>query len=814
MAKLTLSFYIYQATPKNKTTEFKKTTRKNPEKPERIVPFAPNTPLWEAEEFQMWHDLMPAIEAVLQDFPDIIISEDTLNLEEPQIMILFVKSNDLTSHAKLLDDLAQSKFRDTVHPEAKEKLKPNIPYQPIITIGYPDITYLHSEEKDDQQQKDWNNMLLDSLDLDKRFKFLDSSIWHRYVPVVPYDATFEEVLEGVLKEINTHYEEGLYCTNAAVISLEFQMRMLLHSYVAKFGYGGHSEVLTPFKFHSEYQMRKKADKEIAFLKKDWGNNSCLLDFLQWRMLLVDDQASKLSFIDKNAAEKYKDLGKKALLLKPLENLYASVKEVNKNGFTIEASAEYNSIIQFATKKLFNNTYDIIFLDHLLNIDAEKGVREYGADFLLELLQDNRDTNTASSFQRDLSGKYWIFPISSYPYAFFDKLTQLGISHLQEIWHIAQGGDPLSTPHLYAHNLFRFMKQRISKYFLYPTALRNLLNQIPLENNIENRLWTGTLLQSIETWEKKMKLLDKIHFDKNSKGFSWSIRTFIKTQKRNYLNSVLKEMKNILNLLDGLESKEDEKKIKRHLDNLKAIDNPSFNDILEVFEQKVNDVLYYNLNIARNEIKKANDKGETYLSLANLGIYELPAEINSLKDLEYLNLEGNYLAKLPPQLETLKKIISIDLRKNRFTEFPKELFELECLESINLSNNRLYKLPEYPDDKLVHLEYLNLHNNFLKFTKRETEVKELWTEAVTNSNESQLKTKLYSWIAKDDLPKAITVLMEYNKDESWKNELTQIRGRYISAVNYFQSGFINYESYTLQINNIRRTISSYVENVKE
>ncbi|NJL77277.1 MAG: hypothetical protein HC892_21905 [Saprospiraceae bacterium] len=125
-----------------------------------------------------------------------------------------------------------------------------------------------------------------------------------------------------------------------------------------------------------------------------------------------------------------------------------------------------------------------------------------------MLADSRST-ASPKLRYDFSGKFWIFPISSFPYALMDKLNQMGISQTHEIWYIAQGADPICTPHLFAYNFYRLLKNRISEYFLYPSAFRVFMNRILAYSNDKELKWTDTLNFSIESLDKRTKTLLKL-----------------------------------------------------------------------------------------------------------------------------------------------------------------------------------------------------------------------------------------------------------------------------------------------------------------
>ena len=57
--------------------------------------------------------------------------------------------------------------------------------------------------------------------IDPRFRFLDSSIWHRYISLFPTDS-FASRLQSLLKDIIAYHKNGLYKAAVAREYLEIQ----------------------------------------------------------------------------------------------------------------------------------------------------------------------------------------------------------------------------------------------------------------------------------------------------------------------------------------------------------------------------------------------------------------------------------------------------------------------------------------------------------------------------------------------------------------------------------------------------------------
>lgn len=313
---------------------------------------------------------------------------------------------------------------------------------PIILIGMEDIM----QDKSPENKKDDNHNILEILNLDPRFRFWDFSIWHRYVPL---NEDFKTNFENVFEEIKVYFKQGLYTTNVSREFLEFQTRMLVNSYLAPIGKGGHATDVTPYKFHSETAMKDKADKELSKIKFDGEN-------LKWRFLLIDDYA--------NAPLKPCKPGDKS---KTKQEIIESVLKEKAERIKICSSDENSGeqavdLVDLSLNKLEEkkNMYDIILLDYLLGKNKKGNRRELGSEFLEKLNYDLKKEEKITKNKGPL-GRFWIFPISVFSYAMLDEIHQKGIEHISDNWFLATGADPVNTPQLFRYNLYRFMNLQIT-----------------------------------------------------------------------------------------------------------------------------------------------------------------------------------------------------------------------------------------------------------------------------------------------------------------------------------------------------------------
>jgi len=435
---------------------------------------------------------------------------------EAVIQVLFVD----TAH------LADKAFYNRLCNCPELRLVNNASYRPkpIITIGVFDIMDIYEEgpglgintkEEDfDWRAKRTADHILYAMHLDHRVKFLDSSIWHRYVPVKPSDgATFENKLKHVLDKMLDYYEQGLYHSVAAVTTLEFNCRMLLNSFIEKAGEKGHHEAVTPFKFHSETVMEKKAEALLNFLKTEREQDARLSN-LEWNILMVDDHSDRpLSTVDGVDATKHPS--KKQIIEKALQG--NDFQGVNIVGFTRGDT----NIINNGIELLKEQSFDIILLDYLLGeSELNPALKAYGHEFLLEMTTGEKQ----HQLRRGPMGRFWIYPISSFPHAFTDKLRQLNIDGSNRRWHIANGGDPVSTPELFRVNFYRLLLRQITEYYLHEAALVRWAAQF---NGIEDKdMWCKAVELQILGEQQKIELLRSY---RDGSVFLYSIEDFLYQQ---------------------------------------------------------------------------------------------------------------------------------------------------------------------------------------------------------------------------------------------------------------------------------------------
>ncbi len=294
------------------------------------------------------------------------------------------------------------------------------------------------------------------INLDPRFRFLDSSIWCRYVSL----GNFTEDIKKALETIAWAYKHNLYHKNVCREYIEFHGRMLDNSHLSdKFG-TGHAKKVHPFIFHSEGKMQDKAKETRTWFKSDGKD-------LKWNVLLVDDFANNMLREKNNVLESQKGKNKKDIIESLITTEFAAgkndiVKEYNEAVSPAEAvrligcNAAPNpdspavklGFVRESLKPL-SHVFDLILLDYLFS--EPEGNQARGTD-LLDMIK--------SAERRDglgIAQRYWIYPITVFNEAIQSSMQEKGLQYVDEHWHLVRGADPINTPHLFRATLYQFMK---------------------------------------------------------------------------------------------------------------------------------------------------------------------------------------------------------------------------------------------------------------------------------------------------------------------------------------------------------------------
>lgn len=627
-------------------------------------------------EFKIWENVTTVIKdyatackiAKIEALP---ITENPATLpNEPRVIVLFVKMRQL-SDPSIYHNIAKAEPNSLRRIVEKKNWRPNdhesispppeLYYQPIITIGYEDIMDLYTEKDENELATTGDLRHLESMRLDSRFKFFDSGIWHRYVPLYPRTGNFRDRFMDVLEKMAGWHQDHLYASNAARANLEFQLRMMKNSYIAKIGRTGHYEVVTPFKFHSETYIEEKIKGLEGYFDRFQRSGFRLA----WRLLLIDDFATR----NISSYEDRCKLSKRTLIEKILDSKAFKI--------IIEAPGQDNEIIDTCIKKLETNIFDVLLLDYLLgNTNKRKKKREYGHDFMMRLRSEHN--TEGGKLKIGPLRKYWICPISSFPFALKDKLWQLGIHPFDDLWHLSNGGDPICTPALFKYNLLSFFERQIEETFSDGTSLSRLLNSF--ESIDDHKYWADSLQQYLTLNLLRINMLknDNRHYS----AFAGSVLEVIPLGYQIFLQKIV----DFLNQFEGWNI---EKTSAKEIEYLHAdIHAPEgYQAFLEAFREKVIFFIEKGNYALIKIINNSNNSKE--IAFTNGNAEYLPRIINQCSLLESLNLSGNKLQYLPDSIGELQYLGKIDLSGNQFSIFPKILGQFKGnLNELNFGNNPL------------------------------------------------------------------------------------------------------------------------------
>lgn len=665
----------------------------------------------------------------------------------------------------------------SIEPMEKSQREQYAP-RPVIVVGLYDLMSLYEETagldfEDEKQVTYWKDarrerLFLYKQHIDHRVKFLDSSIWHRYVPYqtscyesaqnrtdsAEWEKSFEAFFAHVVRQMIHFDQQGMYRSVAAVATLEFQCRILHQSFISDFGPGGHHTLVTPFKFHSETQMERKCARFCTFFK-DEHKGTRLAD-LEWHVLMVDDHSDdEMNHIYASDTEDIqRETGNKSSK-KRIEHKKEVIRQIFsgeaegicgiKLHIELESTGGGKKIMEQAIahlrEKPDKKVFEIILLDYLLgdqevpDLDGEE-LRAYGHEFLLELATSPERAH----FQRGPANRFWIYPISSFPFAFGDKLRQMNLDGTGERWTIANGGDPLSTPALFRLNLYRLLLRQISEYYLHEAAFKRWIGRLGNYTRISE--WHRAFKLMIEAEKfKKTRLGDR----RTMSVFAASMERFLDAHP--WYTALLNRLEQWLPLVANYQPGESPKDL---------------TDALDAMERELN-IPQHLIGALREQIEKitsdatkdlagtAPDKGVVHFEHRDL--HFLPENLDSIfQNLTAMYLSGNRLSIIPPDICQCTGLKILHLASNRNLRFLPAAEMLKamqqqacCLISLDLSDTPLQ-------------EKISPHSRVL-FANTAEEVRSL-LEKIARHNEE------YKWQMQTQLRKKDTVkiFICYDKED--------------------------------------------------
>ena len=318
----------------------------------------------------------------------------------------------------------------------------------------------------------------------KRYaRYMDSSIWNYYVPIlIKNEETIEPCengeilssnydftpLESVLNEIICNYLNNRYQLRVAQEYAHLFSRIVNQSFLPDIS-GGHGKAVSPFLFHSERKSSEdlKKGEHIEILSK--------IKQYQWRFLLVDDHCTeKMAVVDGKIAT----LNKLDIVKTELENLFDEGSVATKKEEITDKTFIYidcASNLEEAMTALQNKKYEIILLDYLL---GEKGNgREYGYELLKGIwYKENKDNlekerkeeleklykEYVFDYKKGPDNRFYFMFISAFTTAVSERLLTEGWLRSEEYWYIGEGACPVNTPYLFQYRLLHIMEKRLKE----------------------------------------------------------------------------------------------------------------------------------------------------------------------------------------------------------------------------------------------------------------------------------------------------------------------------------------------------------------
>lgn len=285
--------------------------------------------------------------------------------------------------------------------------------------------------------------------LDKRVRFLDSSIWFHFVPLLS-NKSFPELLENKVNDIKLFYDLGLYSLLNAKEYLHLQLRRQKNNWIYTNKAEGHGEFVYPYVCHSESEFRDKlllADTSL-FTKYN----------LKWDILLIDDHA--ITPLSRNTGKLKQEINK----LNILTGIVKHWENASKNLMNISLRERFNFYtaedLSSAKTELSRKCFDIVLLDYLLGKKpGNENEREYSYELLVEMDEYFNKKDDKAKFIEGPMGNHWLLNISSFSDAFMNKLQEKGLSHNSPYWFLGRGADMINTPYLFLYKLFMLMQHQ-------------------------------------------------------------------------------------------------------------------------------------------------------------------------------------------------------------------------------------------------------------------------------------------------------------------------------------------------------------------
>lgn len=278
--------------------------------------------------------------------------------------------------------------------------------------------------------------------VDARFRFFDSTVWFRILPLLAGKAR----INSILLDLQKFYSKNIYKIHQAIEYRQFLIRIFNQSYIdIKNDFFSHGKRISPMFFHAESFMKKKLQSLLS-------ENLCLFSRIKWSMHLVDDHSDKQL--------QGSEMTKKELIAYLLDSFIRDDAFMQPEAARLNSQisiTETASTVEAAKKNLLRNKLptdspDVILLDYLLVGDA---AIEYGDQLIGDVVNSKEGEYSLGPLH-----KCWFFPISVYANMIQNKLHERGISPYSEKCMIVAGADPINTPYLFLYNLFTMFKYQV------------------------------------------------------------------------------------------------------------------------------------------------------------------------------------------------------------------------------------------------------------------------------------------------------------------------------------------------------------------
>ena len=310
----------------------------------------------------------------------------------------------------------------------------------------------------------------------KRYaRYMDSSIWNYYVPVLVVDEKAIELdengkirpklgrydfipLERALNEIISNYLNNRYQLRVAREYAHLFSRIVNQSFLPDIS--GHGKNVSPYLFHSERKSSEdlKKGEHIEILSE--------IKQYKWRFLLVDDHSTEKMAVEGNEEETITklDVVKEEIKRLFIDKIIATEKDYEDTKKNATIYIECASSIKEAKEKLEKKKYEIILLDYLLG--KKDGRREYGYELLDWIYKQEKvakgDRSAKHDYKKGPDNRFYFMFISAFTTAVSERLLTEGWARSEKYWYIGEGACPINTPYLFQYRLLHIMQRRMEK----------------------------------------------------------------------------------------------------------------------------------------------------------------------------------------------------------------------------------------------------------------------------------------------------------------------------------------------------------------